>query len=46
MKALFRLAMVGLLLVSALILAGVVARLTGAWPARAPTHARPHQGVP
>lgn len=46
MKGLFRLPMIAVLIVAALIAAGLVARVTGLWPAGEPTHARPHQSVP
>lgn len=46
MKILFRLPMIVILIVAVLIAIGLVARVTGLWPAGEQTHARPHQGVP
>ena len=46
MKGLFKLPMIIIFVVASLIAAGLVARLTGLWPAGEPTHARPQQRVP
>ncbi len=46
MKGLFKLPMLVVLVVAVLIAAGLVARVTGLWPAGEATHARPHQRVP